>query len=99
MKALKFAIIFMGVLIIAGIGLLIYGLTTKVGGTKSRPTAAANFGVSQAQLPVGGRVVETDMDSGRLAVRIELPNGAQSLMLFDTATGAHVGTIDLKAAP
>lgn len=89
----------MGILIVAGIGLLIYGLTTKVSGKKSVATDAATFGAVDATLPKGGRVIETDLDAGRLAVRVELPNGSQSLMLFDTTTGTHIGTIQLKVAP
>jgi len=110
MKLLKAIVIFMGVLIIAGLGLFAYGLVTKIGGTESvkypapvkvNMTQYSAFGTVETELPIGvngqpSRVIDMTTESGRIILRIEMPDGSQSLMVFDMQTGAELGTIRLK---
>ena len=78
MQALKALVIIMGVMIFAGMGLLVYGLMTRVSGEddSARVAAAEAFGKVSATLPAGAEV-----------------------RVFDLATGAATGSIELKAAP
>jgi hypothetical protein len=117
MQALKAVVIFMGILIVAGLGLLAYGLVTKIGGPESGKDQASDnnpasvkvneahysaFGTVETELPVSadgqpGRVIDMTAEAGRLVLRVEMPDGGQSLMVFDMKTGATLGTIRLKA--
>ena len=110
MKLLKAIVIFMGVLIIAGLGLFAYGLVTKIGGAgsvkypapvKANVAQYSAFGTVETELPVGvngqpGHVVDMTTESGRIVLRVKMPDGGQSLMVFDMKTGRALGTIRLK---
>ena len=106
MQALKALVIIMGVLIIAGMGLLVYGLMTRVSWDEvaSQPerapaTAVSAFGAVSSALPAGASVVSVSVDKGRAVVHVRLAGGGAEIRLFDLATGAASGTIQLKAAP
>jgi hypothetical protein len=106
MQALKALVIFMGVLIIAGMGLLVYGLMTRVSwddktvqaDAPPASTSVSFAGVSSA-LPAGATVESVAADNGRAVVHVRLVDGGAEIRLFDLATGAATGTIQLKAAP
>ncbi|MBT5111259.1 MAG: hypothetical protein HOM25_21450 [Rhodospirillaceae bacterium] len=107
MQALKAVVIVMAVLIVAGLGLLAYGLVTKIGGGSTNDAGAdknnapqySAFGTVETALPPGARVVGMAVDDGRIVVRVEAPGGGQSLMVFNVDTGAQLGTIRIRAAP
>jgi hypothetical protein len=101
MQALKALVIFMGILIFAGMGLLVYGLMTRVGGDgdDAPDVAAKPFGLVEHALPAGATVAGISIDKGRAIVDVRTPGGGAELHLFDLATGAPSGTIRLKAAP
>lgn len=106
MQALKAVVIVMAVLIVAGLGLLAYGLVTKIGGgsTNDAVTGKNNarqysaFGTVETELPPGARVVGMAVNEGRIIVRVEAPGGGQSLMVFNVDTGAQLGTIRIMAS-
>ena len=101
MQALKALVIFMSVLIIAGMGLLVYGLMTRVSWddkTVQAEAPLASASVSFA-LPAGATVESVAVDNGRAVVHVRLVDGGAEIRLFDLATGAATGTIQLKAAP
>jgi hypothetical protein len=95
MRSLKALVIFMGVLIVIGLALLVYGLTTKAGKFANR-TPAAGFGEVRANLPKGAEIEETSVGDGRVVLRVEMPGGGQQLMVFDLDTGASLGVIRLE---
>ncbi len=101
MQALKALVIIMGVLIFAGMGLLVYGLMTKVDGEKSDSPAPSTtpFGMVEHSLPPGAKIDGISIDGGRAIVDVRTPDGVAELRIFDLATGAQTGTIKLKAAP
>jgi len=106
MQALKALVIIMGILIMAGMGLLVYGLTTRVSWDdrvaredSALVPSSASFGRVASNLPIGASVVSVAVDRGRAVVHVRLPNGGAEIRIFDLMTGAATGSIQLKAAP
>lgn len=100
MQALKALVIFMGVLIVAGMALLVYGLMTRVSWDDDERSAAAppaSFGEAVSTLPEGGSIAGITIDNGRAVVDIRLPDGGAELRIYDLATGAPAGNIRLEA--
>ena len=93
MRSLKASVIFMGMLIVIGMTLLAYGLTTKAG---KLATPATGFGEVGASLPEGAVIEETSVGDGRVVLRVGVPGGGQQLMIYDLETGASLGVIRLE---
>jgi hypothetical protein len=89
MQALKALVIGMGILIIAGMAILVYGLSTKfgstMGGKETAPGMTQAFGTIRATLPAGASVENVQMHDG----------GVQ-LMVFRLSDGRQTGTIELQ---
>lgn len=106
MQALKVAVIVMGLLIIAGMGLLIYGIATRIGTDAGEQAAKApgpsafpapgTFGEVTASLPEGAEVLEISSDGRRLMVRIGLFAGGQQVLIYDLDGGSRLGTLTLN---
>lgn len=101
MKVIKAAVIGMGILIVLGLGLLVYGVSTRLGNISASPsdTIPAN-GVpfdSKLQLEKGQRVLGTTVDDGRLIVETGFDNGVRVFLIFDSGTGRGLGRITLGA--
>jgi hypothetical protein len=103
MRAIKIAIVVMTILIVAGLALLAYGLVTRLGGSteapanRPAPVDHSAFGTVETVLPAHGRVMGMAVDSGRAIIRVETPDGGQSLMVFDLDNGAALGVIRIEA--
>ena len=104
MQALKALVIIMGILIIAGMGLLGYGLMTRVswnevsGQAEKPPTGqVASFAAVVSPLPAGASVASVSVENDRAVVLGQLPDGGAEIRLFDLETGSVRGTIRLKA--
>ena len=93
MQGLKFLVIFLGVLIVLGLGGLVYGIATKAGklGDSSGPVET-----TEIALPADGRVVEMVPGEGRLYVRYARPDGTEAILILDDR-GRKVGFVDLRA--
>lgn len=100
MKAIKALVAFMGVLLIAGLGLLGYGFYTKAGqsGGKPRPAAAADpgdaFGTVAVPLPAGARVEQVLAAGGRVVLRVT-GAGPERFVVLDPADGTVAGSFVL----
>ena len=103
MQALKALVIFMGVLIFAGLGLLVYGLLTRVGGEDTaepeRPQSLKAFGIVESTLPAGATVFRVSVENGSVVVEVRQSDGGVEIRLFDLSTGAAGGTIRLLTTP
>ena len=106
MQVLKALVIIMGILIMAGMGLLVYGLITRVSWNDAAAHAdtapvssSVSFGVVASSLPTGASVVSVAVDRGRAVVHVRLPDGGAEIRFFDPMTGATMGSIQLKVAP
>ena len=107
MQALKALVIFMGILIFAGMGLLVYGLMTRGGGSSGgggllggkSATPAADFGELTVPVPEGCSLAGTELAGARLVLRLDgLPErGCQQVLVVDLASGRLLGRV--KAVP
>lgn len=105
MQALKALVIFMGVLIVVGMGILAYGISVKFGqkveeeaAASATPRAAASMpwpGDVTVVVPAGARVAETIVAEGRMIVRIALPDGGQRFIVVDLVGGRQLGAVEL----
>jgi hypothetical protein len=110
MRALKALVVFMGILILGGMGLVAYAIVKRVGqpapppratdqASATAPVAGKPFGPVEIALPPGARIARTSTSEGRLIVELELAGGGERLLLVDLASGALLGSIDLKLSP
>jgi hypothetical protein len=105
-RLLKIVVIVLGVLMLAAAGGVIIGLvrtfgSAVTGGKTAAPAAAptpAPFADRQVDLPKGARLKELVSAGERLVLRLELPGGAERLLVLDPVTGARLGAIDIRPA-
>jgi hypothetical protein len=104
MQALKALVIFMGVLIVAGMALLVYGLVTRTGGGDGRGAApgapaARPFGALELAVPAGCTIAGSELAGERLVVRLDglAERGCQQLVIVDLAGGRELGRV--RAVP
>ncbi|MEO0034347.1 MAG: hypothetical protein RLZZ501_370 [Pseudomonadota bacterium] len=101
MKALKALVIVLGLLIVAGVVLLIYGVSSRLG-PRPAPAASAGsgtttaFGTVAVPLPGGAQVVQVLSAGERLVVRIATPDSTE-LVVLDPARGEIAGRFSLAA--
>ena len=101
MKSIKALVIFMGLLIVAGLGLLVYGMVNQISGVAS-PGVSDGFDAASVALPAGCVLAEARIDEGRLVLRIEGPPSyphCQQVILLDPDSGAELGRIQIKPQP
>ena len=113
MQSIKALVIFMGLLILAGLGLLVYGVVGQVselsdaGAPSEAPRdaprdATGGFDETEIPLPAGCSVVETRVDDNRLIVRIDGPLGnktCQKIIIIDLESGAELGRVTFAPQP
>ena len=99
-QTLKFLVIFMGILIIAGIAIIGVTIANRATSTAdSAPAAAASaFGSIALGLPQGSTVIGTEATDTRLILTVQLPGGGERVIVLDIATGAQLGTVDVTGA-
>jgi hypothetical protein len=95
MRALKIAVIVMGVLIVVGTTALIVGVARRSSGS-AVPVSAALPAVIDATLqePPGTRIVAIAVLQDRLAVQLQ-GGGMDRVVLVDPRSGAVIGRIAL----
>ena len=104
MQSIKILVIFMGLLILAGLGLLVYGVVNQVSevagpGGPVAPDAPGGFDEVEIPLPAGCSVVETRVDGGRLIVRTDGPDSnapCQKIIIIDLESGEVLGRVRFK---
>lgn len=92
MQALKVLVIVMGVLIVAGLILVAYGL---VGRESRDDTRAGAFGEVALDLPAGCEIAAARADGTRLIVRLAGPRerGCQQVIVVDLGDGRVLGRV------
>ncbi len=101
MQSIKALVIIMGLLILAGLGLLVYGVVDQVSGIAG-PGEAGGFDAALVTLPGGCVLAEARIDEGRLVLRAEGPADrpdCQQVILLDPASGAELGRITIAPQP
>lgn len=107
MHSIKALVLVMGLLILAGLGLLVYGVVGQVSelaapGAPSGPGAPGGFDAASVPLPAGCVLAEAHLEAGRLVLRAEGPLGrpdCQQVILLDPASGAELGRITIAPQP
>jgi len=97
MRALKGVVIGMGLLIVLGMGLLVYGLATRLGGT-AEGGGEPEFGTVRAALSAGARIGAVAVQDGRIVVPVQLPGGGAEILVFGLKDGRRLGAITLDPA-
>ncbi len=98
MKSIKALVSIMGLLILAGLGLLVYGMVGQVSGIAA-PGDPDGFDQTVISLPIGCSVAETRVDGDRLVVRTEGPLGhksCQEIIIIDLQSGEVVGRVKIE---
>ena len=90
MQALKYLVIFMAVLIVAGMALLAYGLVTRVAND-----GGEGFSTVDVPLPEGCSIAETAVSENRMILRFDglAERGCQQVVVVDMATGKLLGQV------
>jgi len=104
MQSIKALVIFMGLLILAGLGLLVYGMVNQVSdvggpGGPVAPDDLSGFDEVDIPLPAGCSVVEARVDGDRLIVRTGGPDGnepCQKIIIIDLKSGEVLGRVQFK---
>ena len=102
MKSIKALVIIMGLLILAGLGLLVYGLVGQVSEIAGPGDDPDGFDAASVALPAGCVLAEARIDEGRLVLRAEGPADrpdCQQVILLDPVSGAELGRVRITPQP
>jgi hypothetical protein len=96
MRSLKILVVAMGIMLVGGFALLVAIVAGKLlrGGNIPRSFATATI-----DIPRGARLGAMTTGTDRLVLELVLPEGEHQLVIVDLATGARLGTIELRARP
>src|SRR5262249_46638705 len=98
MRPLVALVIIMGVLIVAGLIVVVVTIASRLsGGKQSTSTMDASFGTVDLPVPAGCRIDETSTGDGRLILRLGNGERCNQVLIVDLATGRLLGT--LRVAP
>ena len=107
-RALKFAVIAMGVILIVGFAAVFITIGYRVanperpvdalvGDAAGSAAAPAAFGTVSLDAPAGARVVGTALDGTRALITVRAGSGPDTVIVVDLATGAEIGRIAVGA--
>ncbi|HWB51373.1 MAG TPA: DUF6476 family protein [Stellaceae bacterium] len=97
LRFLKILVAAMGVLLVAGVVILVVSIANRVSHRPAPPAAA--FTAPPITLPHGGSIEQMSVGSDRIVLHILLADGSAELVVIDLATGRLAGTIPLREAP
>lgn len=101
-KALLGAVVVVGLLIMIGVGVVIFTIVNRLGklsDTQKSPPEATEPALAmpaeaKLALPEGAEAEEMALDGSRLAIRYRGPAGA-GIVIYDLAAGSTIGTVRL----
>jgi hypothetical protein len=96
-RALKALVATMGVLLVAGVVVLVVAIALRLS-PRPAPLPAA-FTAPPLALPKGARIEAIGTGPDRIVVAVELPDGARQLIVLDLRSGRLVGTVPLHEGP
>lgn len=110
LRALKFLVIAMGVVIVIGTGVVVITIFLRAGAkladdglagqaTVPGTVVSTGFGTRTLEVPRGSRIVSMVAEGDRLIVRLEGAGGGRQILILDTMTGARLGTFEVREAP
>jgi len=92
MRAVKFLVVFMGVLIVVGLTVVVVTILSRSAHVADEKPEG--FGTVRVTAPAGAEIGEGTSDGRHLIVRLRLPDGAVRFQLVDLATGRALGSVD-----
>jgi len=98
MAGLKALVVVMGVMLVAGVAILIVVIAGRVS-QKPAPASAQPFAAAPIDIPAGGRIEAMSTGPDRVVLDVVLADGSRQLLVIDLATGRRIGTIPLRTAP
>lgn len=99
MRGLKILVIVMGVMLVGGFAALVAIVAGRVSrGGAPAPAAARALAGSAIEIPPGAHIEAMTAGPDRLVVGLALPQGGRQLLIIDLASGARIGTIELRPA-
>ncbi len=93
MALVKALVIGMGVLIVAGLVVIVVTLVQRTGSPSGPPVT------DTAALKAGERLESATLDGSRVLLHIVTPNGGARLEVWDLKKGQLVGTVLVEGAP
>jgi hypothetical protein len=108
--AVKVAAVVMGLMIVAGLGILGVTVAKRLGGAGAdKPETAvavtvpaappSAFGEVSLRLPPRARILDMAMDQRRLVLHLQLAGRDKALMVIDLESGRSLGLIKLEPDP
>ena len=102
-RLLKFAVVAMGLMLLAGLGAVIVGMIYQASKVGKKPVSAAapaalESGIADAgalTVPEGSKVSSMALDGNRLAVHLTTPEGGE-IAIVDLTTGRVLSRITLQ---
>ena len=100
MRAIKAFVIGMGVLIVAGMALLFYGLAGGIG-KLGKADPGAGFGEVALAVPDGCVIADSRIEAPHLVLRLDglLERGCQQVILVDLDSGRVLGRVTALPKP
>ncbi len=96
---LKFVVVALGVLLVAGLATVIGRIIYLASAPPAQPVASSTVGSSQTlQLPPGSEVRSISLSGDQIAVYYEMPEGS-GIAILDLATGRKATHVSIVAAP
>lgn len=96
MKLLVALVIIMGVLIVAGIVVIVVTIANRMGGRGTASSRAApEFATADLPVPAGCQVMETTTADDRLILRLGSGERCNQVLIVDMTTGRLLGTLRL----
>lgn len=96
MKLLVALVIIMGVLIVAGIVVIVVTIANRMGGRGTASSRAApEFATVDLPVPAGCQVMETTTADDRLILRLGSGERCNQVLIVDMTTGRLLGTLRL----
>jgi hypothetical protein len=97
MRGVMTLAIVMGVMIVVGTTILIAVIIGRIQ-HPAAPSSAARPYAAPIAIPRGARIATMTIQADRLVVDLALPQGDRKIVVINLATGARIGTIELRAA-
>lgn len=99
MRALKVVVVVMGVMILAGVAVLVVVIAGRLSRGGAGTASSQPFAAAPIELPSGARIETMSVGGDRLVVDVLLPDGDRQLVVIDLVTGRRLGAIPLRTAP
>jgi hypothetical protein len=99
MRALKIAVVVMGIMLAVGVVVLVAAIAARVSHKAPEPAPKGDFTAPAIDLPAGSRIEAMTAGPDRLVIDLLLADGTRQLLILDLTTGRRLGTVPLRAAP